>query len=310
MPRDVSVLQDAGDIRGLIRLLGDRDPDTRWQAARALAGFGLKAAPRLERLLSSRNTDLRLGAIEALGAMNDPNLVPALERALHDKKAEVRWAAALALGGSGGQAAVQALIPALSDPEKHVRYGAALSLADLEWHPGNAEEQALLHAGLQEWDEAAKAGPAALKALAAAYADHDPVVRASAVRAAGAAGTPDAIPLIVRALQDADPAVRWEAVQAAPCCGLDPLYTARWLSRRPRQRKNPGLAGFLNFLLPGMGYFYLGFWWGILIFQLDVTATLWFFAYQGRDTAYAVLFPVYVVLAVHAWYLGSRLPDF
>ena len=50
----------------------------------------------------------------------------------------------------------------------------------------------------------------------------------------------------------------------------------------PRLRKNPLIAGFLNFMLPGLGYGYLGKWWGIMIFQVDITLTVWLFKYQGE----------------------------
>ena len=71
---------------------------------------------------------------------------------------------------------------------------------------------------------------------------------------------------------------------------------------------NPVIAGFLNFLLPGMGYGYLGKWWGLLIFQIDITTTVWLFKYQGETNSYQVLFPIYLVLGIHAYYLGIKMP--
>ena len=81
------------------------------------------------------------------------------------------------------------------------------------------------------------------------------------------------------------------------------------MSRRPRTRKNPFVAGFLNFMLPGLGYGYLGKWWGIMIFQIDITVTVWLFRYQGEGNTYTLLFPVYFLLALHAWYITKKMPE-
>ena len=66
----------------------------------------------------------------------------------------------------------------------------------------------------------------------------------------------------------------------------------------------------MNFLLPGLGYGYIGKWWGIMIFQIDVTATVWLYKYEGQGNSYGVLFPIYILLALHAWYLAKKMPDF
>ena len=66
----------------------------------------------------------------------------------------------------------------------------------------------------------------------------------------------------------------------------------------------------MNFLLPGLGYGYIGKWWGIMIFQIDVTATVWLFKYEGQANTYGLLFPLYILLAIHAWYLAAKMPDF
>lgn len=50
-------------------------------------------------------------------------------------------------------------------------------------------------------------------------------------------------------------------------------------------------------------------WWGIMIFQIDVTVTVWLFKVQGEANSYQILFPVYLILAVHAWYIARNIPD-
>ena len=87
------------------------------------------------------------------------------------------------------------------------------------------------------------------------------------------------------------------------------MFLPRGLSHRPRQKKNPLIAGLLNFLLPGLGYGYLGKWWGVMIFQIDITATVWLYKYSGEGNTYSVLFPLYLLLGLHAWYITTKLPE-
>jgi hypothetical protein len=48
---------------------------------------------------------------------------------------------------------------------------------------------------------------------------------------------------------------------------------------------------------------------GILVFQVDITVTLWLFATMGDQPTYGLLLPLYVILAAHAWYLAGRMPE-
>ena len=73
--------------------------------------------------------------------------------------------------------------------------------------------------------------------------------------------------------------------------------------------KNPLIAGFLNFLLQGFGYGYLGKWWGIMIFQIDITVTVWLFKTSGESNTCSVLFPFYLLLGIHAWYITKKMPE-
>ena len=118
-----------------------------------------------------------------------------------------------------------------------------------------------------------------------------------------------AVPALVKALSHPEEQVRWEAALASQKCGIPPIYLPRGLCRRPRIQKNPLIAAFLNFMLPGLGYGYLGKWWGVMIFQIDITVTVWLFKVQGETNTYSVLFPLYLLLAVHAWYLAKNMPE-
>jgi hypothetical protein len=162
---------------------------------------------------------------------------------------------------------------------------------------------------MQDWDRLRSLESAALPALLNLLRDTDRDVRINAVRLLGDVGDRSAGPALIRSLGDADRLVRWEAALASPKCGVPPMYLPRGLCQRPRIQKNPLIAGFLNFMLPGLGYGYLGKWWGIMIFQIDITITVWLFKAEGESNTYILLFPLYLLLAVHAWYLAKNMPE-
>jgi hypothetical protein len=206
--------------------------------------------------------------------------------------------------------AIDPLRAALHDTDRYVRYGAAVALEKMGWSPKNAEEYAFLLAGKQDWKALSMLGTPAVQALSLAAKDLEKSVRVSAIRTLGRIGDEKAIPAIYGALRDPEDQVRWEAVMAAQKCGISAKFLPRGLSLRPRTRKSPLIAGFLNFILPGIGYFWLGKWWGVLIFQIDIYMTVWIYQTQGEIGALDVLLPLYIVLAIHAWYIARRMPEF
>jgi len=308
-PPDIAQLKQQKDIHGLINALMNKDLDIQWKAAEALGEMGPDGTNHLLIALQSRNKHVRLGVTEALGEIKAREAVEPLMHALHDPDNEVRWEAALALGEIGDDRAIPALVERLKDSDRFVRYGAAVALDKFQWQPDSDTLHAYLHLGKQEWKEMVAIGEAAIEPLSVALTDHDSEIREKAIRALGAIGSDKAIPVIYRSLSDASDNVRWNAVKAAPRVGLSLAYLPRGLSLRPRLRKNPFIAGFLNFVLPGMGYFYLGKWWGIIIFQIDVYATTLMFTSNGEFTTYGLNYPVYFILAAHAWYMASKMPD-
>ena len=308
-PPDIDKLRQQKDIHGLIQALMYKDLDIQWRAAEALGEMGPDGMDHLLGGLTSRNKHIRLGVMEALGEIKAHEAVQPLIQALHDPDNEVRWEAALALGEIGDERAIPPLVERLKDHDRFVRYGAAVALDKFRWQPDTETLHAYVHLGKQEWKEMVAIGEAAIEPLGVALTDHDSEIREKAVRALGAIGSDKAIPLVYRSLSDAGDNVRWNAVKAAPRVGLSLAYLPRGLSLRPRLRKNPFIAGFLNFVLPGMGYFYLGKWWGIIIFQIDVYATTLMFTSNGEFTTYGLNYPVYFILAAHAWYMASKMPD-
>jgi HEAT repeat protein len=279
------------------------------EAIYALGTLGSEATGPLLAALNKKGRDVRLGIISALAEIRDPRAVSSLIRMLKDQSSEVRWQAAIALGETGDSSATPALLEALRDSDKYVRYGSALSLLKVGYKPVSDEEWAWYNTGIQDWEGLKVPGHPALPALFNLMKDPDSEVRARAVRTLGEIGDRDAGPVLLQALSDENRQVRWEAALASQKCGVPPGDMPRALLSRPRASKSPLIAGFLNFMLPGLGYGYLGKWWGIMIFQIDITLTVWLFKIGGEFMTYEVLLTVYFVLALHAWYITRTMPE-
>jgi hypothetical protein len=306
---DVGALAQRRDIPGLIQALSCRDPDVQSAVVHALGEIGPAAVGPLVLALKKRNRNLRLGAIGALAEIRDAGAVSALGTMMNDPGSEVRWQAAIALGEMGSQDAVAPLLRGLEDKDKYVRYGSAISLIKNGYQPYDDTEWAWYYAAMQDWDKIRTLNSSALPGLYNLLRDTDSTVRAEAVRLLGDTGDRDAGPALIQMLGDPDRQVRWEAALASQKCGVPPMYLPRGLCQRPRLQKNPLIAGFLNFMLPGLGYGYLGKWWGIMIFQIDITVTVWLFKVEGEANTYLFLLPLYFLLAVHAWYLAKVMPE-
>ncbi|HUH79344.1 MAG TPA: HEAT repeat domain-containing protein, partial [Methanoregula sp.] len=272
---DTDAMAKNGDIRGLVRALRSRNSGVQTRAAKALGTLGPGAVDTLILALKTKNRTVKLGIIGALSRIGDPRAVGPLVAALADENSEVRWQAAIALGEIGDGAATEPLGNALRDPDKYVRFGAAISLSRLGWKPQDPAERAYYFAGMQEWKAVREIGRPAVPALKGLLCDHDSAVRVKAVELLGSIGDEEAVPALMQSLGDENRDVRWGTVLAATKCGISPMHLPRGISKRPQDTKNPWIAGFLNFLLPGTGYAYLGMWWGALIFSFDELATVW-----------------------------------
>ena len=306
---DIAALATKKDIAGLITALQSNDFAVRSQAAEALGSMGTAAMDALIRALKKKDKHIRLGIIEAFTVIQDPQAVEALTETLKDESSEVRWETAIALGEIGDERATGPLVHALKDHDKYVRFGAAFALAKIGWKPADDTEKAFYFAGMQEWKAVKMMGKSAIPALSHILNDRDSIVRQKVIELFGEIGDPDATPALIRSLADENTEVRWKAVLSSPRCRIKMIYLPRGLSRRPKMTKNPLVAGFLNFMLPGLGYGYLGKWWGVMIFQIDITATVWLFKYGGETNTYSILFPIYLLLALHAYYITIKTPE-
>jgi HEAT repeat protein len=309
-PPDVRALKTAGDVPGLIRLLKHRNPDVQWLAAEALGTLGGKTVIPLIKALDSRHPAVRIGAIEALGEIRDPQAVRPLIRMMElDEKVEVRWVAALALGEIGDPAAIPSLIAALIDRERYVRYGAVRSLDRLGWIPQNDTERAYRAIALQDWHRVRQLGTAATAPLTYLLQDPDPTVRAVIVGLLGEIGDPGAQQACETALQDPDETVRWVAVNAAKECQVPAAHIPWEVSRRRRTGRNPMVAAILNFLFIGLGYNYLGYWWGFLVFMSYTSILVLAQLSSGPFIPYLIAYPITALFAVQTFYLAKKMPD-
>ena len=306
---DITALAAKKDIAGLIKALQFNDVAVQSQAAQELGSLGTPAMDALIRALKKNDKHIRMGIIGALTEIRNPQAIAALTETLKDTSSEVRWETAIALGEIGDERATGPLVHALRDHDKYVRYGAAFALAKLGWKPADDTEKAFYFAGMQEWKAVKMMGKSAIPALSHILNDRDSNVRQNVIGILGEIGDPDATPALIRSLGDENTEVRWKAVLSSPRCRIKMMHLPRGLSRRPKVTKNPLIAGLLNFLLPGLGYGYLGIWYGVMIFQIDITATVWLFKYGGETNTYSILFPIYLMLALHAYYITKKMPE-
>jgi hypothetical protein len=297
-------------VPGLIRLLNHRHPDVQWLAADALGSLGNLPFVPLIQALDSRHIAVRIGAIEALGAIQDPRSVrPLVDMLEHDEAVEVRWVATLALGKIGDPAAIPPLVDALRARERYVRYGAAISLDRLLWIPQNDAERAYHVIAMQDWQGVRKLGRAATDPLVDLFRDPDPTMRAKIVELLGHIRDPRAEKACEIALKDQDGTVRMTAVLTAKKCQVPAAHIPWGLSKRQRTGHDPWVAAIFNFLFFGSGYDYLGYWWGNLVFMTYACILLLFQLVLGPFLPYLMVFPITAVFAVHTFFMAKNMPD-
>jgi len=307
---DIEALERNGDIDRLIRLLSYPDDIIQWKAAEALIRMGKPAAIKLIEQTHHPNRAIRIGIIETLTEMREGEAARKLmDLLVHDESIEVRWASAIALGEIGDTTAIPLLVRALQDPDKYVRYGAALALEELGWNPGTPEEYAYFLSAAQRWEEILYRKDIPAAPFLHHLHDTDPSIRAHAVEILGKLRNPDAKGACETVLKDVNGDVRWKGILAFPDCGIPLMHLPRGLSRRKRERKSAFPACLLNFLFLGLGYNYLGFWWGLVLFQLNVTAIVILGLLIGPLVPYLASYIVSVVAVVHTWFYVRGLPD-
>jgi HEAT repeat protein len=186
----------------LAQLAGDADASLAVGAARLLGRLRVSAAaPEITRLLTRPEAAVRLAAVEALQEIRSPSAAGALEAALDDTDREVRMAAARALGSLRYAPARARLETALDSKRlRDAELSERISFFEAYGGVAGAEGVPVLDRILngKSWLGRRETGemracaalglgrirhPAAEKALNAAAADGDPVVRSAVGRA-------------------------------------------------------------------------------------------------------------------------------
>jgi HEAT repeat protein len=307
---DIAQLKQAGDIPSLIRLLNSTDPAVQWHAAEALGTCGERAVPLLLEALESRPVPVRLGAIEALGTIrNNRAVIPLLSVLSRDMSLEVRWAAVLALGEIGSSDAIPALVPLLKDPNRYLRHGAATTLGRLGWQPETGDENVYLLVARDDWESVRHLGALASQPLLDLFHNADPATREMIVSVLGRNRDFHAQAACREALKDRDPHVRWKAVLASMDCGLASPDLPIMVAARERAGPDPAAAALLNFLFFGIGYNYLGKWWGYPVFMTYMSVLVLAQLALGPFLPYLIAYPVTALLGIHTYYLARRMSD-
>ena len=307
---DIDRLRASGDADSLISLLNSRDLTVRWRAAEALGACGEKVVTRLISVLQACDVPVRIGAIEALFMIRDPRSLRPLFKVLeHDKSLEVRWAAILALGEIGMSEAIPVLVPLLRNPNRYLRYGAATALDRLGWKPESEADTIYLLMAYQDYRSVRRHGPAALPPLWDLLRDDDPKIRATIVSVLGQIGDRDAQAACQKALRDPDPRVRWNAVLASMNCGLASCDLPLMVAGRQRTGSDPAAAALLNFLFLGIGYNYIGKWWGFPVFMAYMSVLVLAQLAMGPFLPYLIAYPITALFGIHTYYLAEQMAD-
>lgn len=190
-----------------------------------------EAIAALTEALEDDTYEVRLAAVNSLGALQDPAAIAALAKAMkEDTDARVREAAAWALGEIDDNRAVPHLLDALRNEKvPKVRVKIVESLSNID-------------------------DPSALPGVLAVFKDASPEVRRAAVEAAGEFEDNAAIPALAGLVRDEDVQVRRNVAQALgnleDAASVDPLKTlANDRDAEVRSNAIEGLQGYESLTL-------------------------------------------------------------
>lgn len=308
--KDIPLLKATGDVPALIRLLGHTDSSLRSGATDALGAIGRTATGDLVAALESHDSTVRMGAADALGMLKNPAVLPVLiGRARYDTSIDVRWTALLALGEIGHPGAISCCIAMLEDPNRYVRFGAVSALRKLRWNPPDTALLAQSCIALQDWKAVRALGPATAEPLRRMLKDDDPSTRIKLIELLSQTGAPDASEGCALALEDPKDSVRYMGLISSLRCGLAAERLPLLLARRERTGPNPAAAALLNFLFLGIGYNYIGKWWGFLVFMTYMTVIVLAQLQLGPFLPYLLAYPVTALFAVQTYYEAKRIAD-
>jgi hypothetical protein len=304
---DIEAMKNKGDIHGLIRLLDHRKNDVQWRAADALGTLGEAACEPLLRPLAYPMTHVRIGVVEALGAIKSQRSVePLIHTLMTDMSSEVRWVTALALGEIRDKRAIPALLASLKDKDRYVRYGSAKALEQIGWLAETDQDKAYYSIALEDWDDITKMGKPAIGPLVDMLRDEHSAIRVRIIEILGSTVDAEARKSCEMVLRDPDEQVRWNGVLSSRRCGVPLNHLPIELSHRVRTGKSVMGATILNFFFLGVGYDYLGKWWGLLVLEIFM---LLFFIGQllfGIMVTISIMVPFMALFAAQTYFMAKR----
>ncbi|MDE3084231.1 MAG: HEAT repeat domain-containing protein [Verrucomicrobiota bacterium] len=200
---DELVKLGAPAVAPLLDSLKDEDADMRQGAAQALGQLNDKRAVKpLITCLQDESIEVKQNAARALGLLGDKRAVEPLIKVFNDEIGEVKKSAAEALGLLGDSQAIAPLLTGLTDEDSELRQTCAQALQKLNYKPAKVEDNVAYLIALKSWDEAAKLGPPAYEPLVACLSDMNTDVKESAIEALGHLGDKRAIEPLSKALPD------------------------------------------------------------------------------------------------------------
>ena len=81
------------------------------------------------------------------------------------------------------------------------------------------------------------------------------------------------------------------------------------IAKRQRTGQNPWAAAILNFFFVGLGYNYLGFWWGFLVFMSYMSIFTLAQLESGPFTPYLYAYPITALFAAQTFYMAKKRSD-
>jgi hypothetical protein len=159
---------------------------------------------------------------------------------------------------------------------------------------------------MQDWEAVKKLGASATSPLIDMLKVQHPAMRARIVEILGSIGGAVAERTCERILRDPDENVRWSGVLSSRNCGVPSSRLPRELAQRQRTGPSVFAATILNFFFLGIGYDYLGKWWGFLLLEIYMLLFLISQLLVGLVTTLIMMVPVMSVFAVQTYFMAKK----
>jgi HEAT repeat protein len=217
-PTKIDKMKAKGDVKGLIKALGDRNANIQRDASNALVWLGKHALEPLIAALKNESRLIRVGAVMVLGRINNAGAVNPL---IAELKGDIGEYSVRALINIGAQA-IEPLIAALKDPDRDIRYASVTILKKIM---DIRAVDPLITALLEDKDKDIRCNAigalssmgdvrAVVPLITTLLEDKDKDIRCEAIKALASIGDRKAVVPIMTALRDKDEFVRIHAVRA------------------------------------------------------------------------------------------------